>query len=139
MKSTVVVLLVVGFVAIEACSPSSSTTTSTTTTTTPAPGRKRRSVEPVEVVLHSNVPVAQSQQLIQKLKNTAASLNLDAQKFGNVAQEVGTDNNGNVELYHTLDGDVDCAEVRQVTKRIIKNVTEVNKATIDCQGEKFRV
>ncbi|CAD5225724.1 unnamed protein product [Bursaphelenchus xylophilus] len=136
MNSAVFALFLAGLVAVEACSSAGS---SSTTTTTAAAGRKRRHADAAEVILHSKVPVAQSQQLIQKLKNTAASLNLDAERFGKVEQEVGSDESGNAQIYHTLDGNVDCAELRLITKKVLSQVDEVPKASITCQGQKFRV
>ncbi|CAD5225726.1 unnamed protein product [Bursaphelenchus xylophilus] len=138
MKFVVVAAFVVGLVVVESCSPTP-TTTKTATTTTVAPGRKRRSADPIEVILHSKLPASKGEDLLEKLEKAATSQNLDIEKFGKIEQAIGFDADDNVELIHTLDSDVDCNEVRSATKKIISKVPEISRASVKCHGQQFRV
>lgn len=83
--------------------------------------------------------MAKSKHLINKLKTVAAQLNLDSSRYGNVVQEVGSDDNGNTELINTLTHPVDCVEIRQVTKEVLAKTPELRKAVVKCQGEEYQV
>ncbi|KAI6213740.1 hypothetical protein M3Y94_00187200 [Aphelenchoides besseyi] len=142
MFSKALVCVLVAVCALElaiACAPSSSqgsATTAASAQSSTAAARRRRSTSSV-IELNSNVPPSNAGVLIEKLR--AASIDLDAAKYGAVEHEQSTDSNGNVVFRVFISQPVDCADLRQTTQKVVKKVSEVSSAKISCDGQEFQV
>ncbi|KAI6239235.1 hypothetical protein M3Y99_00598000 [Aphelenchoides fujianensis] len=138
--SLLVAALVVEMVA--ACAPTSTTgaatsAATTASTTTKPQSRRRRSADATTIELDSSVKQNELGGLIEKLR--AASVDLDAAKYGRVEHEQSVDANGNVVLHLVIPNAVDCAELRQTAQKVVRKVPEIKNAKINCDGQQFQV
>jgi hypothetical protein len=70
--------------------------------------------------------------LVEKLRTAVVDADLDVSQFGLIDHRVYADQNGNTALDLTMHNVDDCAELRQSTQRVVKQVSEVTNSQIDC-------